>query len=72
MAQFDKTDDYLIVNEVSKTPTQSARTLSSALVIVDSLNERCYKLGTSARYKIVTKPDWEYVDWGEVKILVDF
>jgi len=68
---FEKTDDYLIINEKLKTPTQSARSLSSAVAIVNSLNERCYKLGTSARYKVITKPDWEYVDWDRANILIE-
>lgn len=71
MAQFEKLDEYLIVNTNTKNGVESAESLCTALILVDNLNQKCIEHGTSTRYKVLVKPDWEWIGWGEVKIKVE-
>jgi hypothetical protein len=71
MAQFEKLDEYLIVNTNTKNGMLSAKSLCNALVLVDDLNQKCIEHSTATRYKVIVKPDWEWIGWDEVKILVD-
>lgn len=71
MAQFEKDDDYLIVNTDTKNGMLSAKSLCNALILVDDLNQKCVEQSISTRYKVLVKPDWKWLDWGEVEILVD-
>ena len=71
MAQFEKLDEYLIVNTNTKNGVESAESLCTALMLVDNLNQKCIEQGTSTRYKVLVKPDWEWIGWGEVKIKVE-
>ena len=71
MAQFEKLDEYLIVNTNTKNGVESAESLCNALILVDNLNQKCIEQGTSTRYKVLVRPDWEWIGWGEVKIKVE-
>ena len=71
MAQFEKLDEYLIMNTNTKNGVESAESLCTALILVDNLNQKCIEQGTSTRYKVLVKPDWEWIGWGEVKIKVE-
>lgn len=68
MAKFEKDDNYLIVNTSTKKGVESAPSLCSAISLVDSLNRRCIEYETSTRYAVITKPDWEWIGWDEVKL----
>lgn len=71
MAQFEKKDDYLIVNTNTKKGVESAPSLCSALLLIDNLNKKCIEYGTSTRYQVIIKPDWEWLGWDEVKIIIE-
>jgi hypothetical protein len=71
MAQFEKLDEYLIVNTNTKNGVESAKSLCNALILVDNLNKKCIEQGTFTRYKVLVKPDWEWIGWGEVEIKVE-
>ncbi len=71
MAQFEKLDEYLIVNTNTKNGILSAKSLCNALMLVDDLNQKCIEQNASTRYNVIVKPDWEWIGWDEVKILID-
>lgn len=69
MTQFEKLDDYLIVDTNTKNGVVSAKSLCIAVALVDNLNQKYIEQGTATRYKVLVKPEW--IGWGEVKIKVE-